>query len=172
MCPSDLFTRTREAQSSLKYQIKKLDLISSKLADREIYTFKKACEAKKLENNSFVQKLAAELWEIRTMRNMVIDAKPVLEKIHSRLETIGSLSNGGCLLGTDLLKEISKESANYDMKELGLRLKKIMQNEYGINQDQIVPRTSPKEAEILSIVDEVNAVFEERACHITMAFFI
>lgn len=168
-----LMIEIEEAQKRLESQIEKIGLILIKIKDKEKFTFKKALEAKRFENDAYLQAHATELDNIRLMHDMVMNAKSALEQLRSRLDTIyfleSSIANGVCLMGYDFRQSVKRDGplANCDMKELGRFLEIIMRGEYPSNKEQWTKRESPTEAEIIVIVEEIKAVFEERACHIT-----
>lgn len=166
-------TKIEGAQKRLESQIEKIGLILIKITYKEKWIFKKAIEAKRFENDACLQEYAAELDEIRLMCNMVMNAKSSLEQIRSRLETIyfleSCVGNGVCRMGYNFRQSVERDDSlgNYNMIELGRFLEMIRHREYPSNKEQWAQRGTPTKAEIDVIVEEIRAVFEERACHIT-----
>ncbi len=82
-----------EAQKRLQLQIVKLDAIGKKLKEKDEFIFKKVVEAVRVQNGSYSQAYATELYEIRKMNNMVTNAKLAMEQIQIRLNTISELGD-------------------------------------------------------------------------------
>ncbi|MEM2761009.1 MAG: Snf7 family protein [Nitrososphaerales archaeon] len=91
--PPALKPRIEEAQRNLQLQVSRLDIVASKLKERDQALFRKVVSAMQQHDTEYSMVLSNELSQIRKIMRMVSHAKLALEQIHLRLSTITELGD-------------------------------------------------------------------------------
>jgi len=155
------------AQNKLSNQIIKLNLIHSKLQNKQNAVFNKIVDAQKSNNTSYARAYAIELHEIRKMNNMVGGAKLAMEQIQIRLNTVSELGDIVVTLSPcmSVIKGLSTSlgglmpEANASMQDLSKMLGDVLSGSAMGGQD-LVSISDNSSTETLAILEEAHAVIE------------
>ncbi|MEE8133353.1 MAG: Snf7 family protein [Nitrososphaerales archaeon] len=91
--PPALKRRIEDARRNLQLQISRLDIVSSKLRERDQTLFRKLVSTVQQHDTDYSTVLSTELLQIRKISKMVNNSKLVLEQIQLRLSTITELGD-------------------------------------------------------------------------------
>lgn len=162
-----------DALKKYKSLIGKIDPLLIKLREEEKLSFKNAIEVKRLGKNVDLLACAAEIYRLRLMYQPRVILRSALEQLCSNLERIDfmrlCISNGVCLIGSNFLASVQDSPSlydNYSMRELGLELDRLTQEKKSPDKVQYTQSNDfTMVLGIFAVVEEIRAVFEERACH-------
>lgn len=158
------------AQKKLQFQISKLESITEKLQVKHDAIFSKVVSAQRSHNNAYAQAYAAELVQVRKMRDMVSGAKLSMEQIQLRLNTVSELGDVVVTLSPcmSVIKGISSQlngimpEANASMQDLSQILGDVLSGSTMHNNDLWNGGTS-ENADTLAILEEAHAVLAGQA---------
>lgn len=153
------------AQRKLQFQISKLENITEKLQKKHDGIFEKVVNAQKSRNNAYAQAYAAELVQVRKMKNMVNGAKLSMEQIQLRLNTVSELGDVVVTLSPcmSIIKGLSPSlssimpEANASMQDLSQILGDVMT---GSSMQGVEPMNigGHENADTLAILEEAHSV--------------
>lgn len=153
------------AQKKLQFQISKLENITEKLQKKHDGIFEKVVNAQKSRNNAYAQAYAAELVQVRKMKNMVNGAKLSMEQIQLRLNTVSELGDVVVTLSPcmSIIKGLSPSlssimpEANASMQDLSQILGDVMS---GSSMQGVEPMNigGHESADTLAILEEAHSV--------------
>ena len=153
------------AQKKLQFQISKLENITEKLQKKHDGIFEKIIKAQRSHNNVYAQAYAAELVQVRKMKNMVSGAKLSMEQIHLRLNTVSELGDVVVTLSPamSIIKGLSPSlsgimpEANASMQDLSQLLGDVMTGS-SLNGDDMMNVGSHENPDTLAILEEAHSV--------------
>ncbi|PIW32234.1 MAG: hypothetical protein COW27_04880 [Nitrosopumilales archaeon CG15_BIG_FIL_POST_REV_8_21_14_020_37_12] len=153
------------AQRKLQFQISKLETITEKLQKKHNDMFEKVVNAQKARNMSYAQAYAAELVQVRKMRDMVKGAKLSMEQIQLRLNTVSELGDVVVTLSPcmSIIKGLSPSlsglmpEANASMQDLSQILGDVMSGS-SIEGADMLNIGNHQSADSLAILEEAHSV--------------
>ena len=155
------------AQRKLQGQINKLEGISIKLQKKHDSIFEKIVYAQKTHNNGYAKAYAAELAQVRKMKNMVSGAKLSMEQVQLRLGTVSELGDVVVTLSPamSLIKGLSSSlsgimpEANASMQDLSSILGDVLTGS-SVNDSGLLDGGVAESADTLAILEEAHSVIE------------
>lgn len=153
------------AQRKLQFQISKLETITEKLQKKHDGIFEKVVNAQKARNMAYASAYAAELVQVRKMKNMVNGAKLSMEQIQLRLNTVSELGDVVVTLSPcmSIIKGLSPSlnglmpEANASMQDLSQLLGDVMSGS-SLGGADILNVENHQSADSLAILEEAHAV--------------
>ncbi len=153
------------AQRKLQFQISKLETITEKLQKKHDGIFEKVVNAQKARNMAYASAYAAELVQVRKMKNMVSGAKLSMEQIQLRLNTVSELGDVVVTLSPcmSIIKGLSPSlnglmpEANASMQDLSQLLGDVMSGS-SLGGADILNVENHQSADSLAILEEAHAV--------------
>ena len=153
------------AQRKLQFQISKLETITEKLQKKHDGIFEKVVNAQKARNNAYAQAYAAELVQVRKMKDMVNGAKLSMEQIQLRLNTVSELGDVVVTLSPcmSIIKGLSPSlnglmpEANASMQDLSQILGDVMSGS-SLGSVDMLNVENHQSADSLAILEEAHAV--------------
>jgi division protein CdvB (Snf7/Vps24/ESCRT-III family) len=153
------------AQRKLQFQISKLETITEKLQKKHDGIFEKVVNAQKARNMAYASAYAAELVQVRKMKNMVNGAKLSMEQIQLRLNTVSELGDVVVTLSPcmSIIKGLSPSlnglmpEANASMQDLSLLLGDVMSGS-SLGGADMLNVENHQSADSLAILEEAHAV--------------
>ena len=162
-----LKTKMELAQQRLQFQISKLDGIHIKLKEKHDKIFGKIIEAQRNHSMSYAQAYAAELVQVRKMRDMVNGAKLSMEQVQMRLNTISELGDVVVTLSPcmSVIKGISSSlsglmpEANASMQDLSQILGDVLSGA-SIGDNHLMSVSDNSNSEAMAILNEAHSIIE------------
>lgn len=162
-----LKTRMELAQQKLQFQISKLDGIHIKLKEKHDKIFSKIIEAQRNHSTAYAQAYAAELVQVRKMKDMVNGAKLSMEQVQMRLNTISELGDVVVTLSPcmSVIKGISSSlsglmpEANASMQDLSQILGDVLSGA-SISDNGMMAVSDNANSDAMAILNEAHAVIE------------
>lgn len=160
-----LSKRIAETRKQMNIPISHLRAIGEKLQARDDYLFRKTVAAQRAHNTAYAKMYANELIQVRTMKNMVTNAKLSMEQIQLRLNTVSDMGDivvtlSPCMsIIRDLGPAISTmmPTAANSLQDLsGLMNDLMCQSTMG--SDDTMAISTPRNQEAMNILDEANSV--------------
>ncbi|MCV0372531.1 MAG: hypothetical protein K5793_03145 [Nitrosarchaeum sp.] len=153
------------AQRKLQFQISKLETITEKLQKKHDGMFEKVVNAQKARNMAYAQAYAAELVQVRKMKDMVKGAKLSMEQIQLRLNTVSELGDVVVTLSPcmSIIKGLSPAlsglmpEANASMQDLSQILGDVMSGS-SIEGADMLNIGNHQSADSLAILEEAHSV--------------
>jgi len=153
------------AQRKLQFQISKLETITEKLQKKHDGIFEKVVNAQKARNMAYASAYAAELVQVRKMKNMVNGAKLSMEQIQLRLNTVSELGDVVVTLSPcmSIIKGLSPSlnglmpEANASMQDLSQLLGDVMSGS-SLGGADMLNVENHQSADSLAILEEAHAV--------------
>lgn len=153
------------AQRKLQFQISKLETITEKLQKKHDGMFEKVVNAQKARNMAYAQAYAAELVQVRKMKDMVKGAKLSMEQIQLRLNTVSELGDVVVTLSPcmSIIKGLSPSlsglmpEANASMQDLSQILGDVMSGS-SIEGADMLNIGNHQSADSLAILEEAHSV--------------
>ncbi len=153
------------AQRKLQFQISKLENITEKLQKKHDGIFEKIVTAQKSRNIPYAQAYAAELVQVRKMKDMVSGAKLSMEQIQLRLNTVSELGDVVVTLSPcmSIIKGLSPSlngimpEANASMQDLSQILGDVMSGS-SIEGGDMMNVGNHQSADTLAILEEAHSV--------------
>lgn len=153
------------AQRKLQFQISKLETITEKLQKKHDGIFEKVVNAQKARNMAYASAYAAELVQVRKMKNMVSGAKLSMEQIQLRLNTVSELGDVVVTLSPcmSIIKGLSPSlnglmpEANASMQDLSQLLGDVMSGS-SLGGADMLNVENHQSADSLAILEEAHAV--------------
>ena len=155
------------AQRKLQGQITKLESINIKLQAKHDSIFEKIVNAQKTHNNGYAKAYAAELAQVRKMKNMVSGAKLSMEQVQLRLSTVSELGDVVVTLSPamSLIKGLSSSlsgimpEANASMQDLSSILGDVLTGS-SVNESGLLDTGVSDNADTMAILEEAHSVIE------------
>ena len=155
------------AQRKLQGQINKLEGINIKLQKKHDSIFEKIVKAQKSHNNGYAKAYAAELAQVRKMKNMVSGAKLSMEQVQLRLGTVSELGDVVVTLSPamSLIKGLSSSlsgimpEANASMQDLSSVLGDVLTGS-SVNDSGLLDAGVSENPDTLAILEEAHSVIE------------
>ena len=163
-----LSKRIDETRKQMNIPISHLRTIGEKLQARDDYLFRKIVAAQHANNTAYAKMYANELLQVRTMKNMVRNAKLSMEQIQLRLNTVSDMGDivvtlSPCMsIIRDLGPAVSTmmPTAANSLQDLsGLMNDLMCQSSMG--SDDMMSIDTPRNQEAMSILDEANSVISK-----------
>ena len=153
------------AQKKLQFQISKLENITEKLQKKHDGIFEKIVSAQRSHNNAYAQAYAAELVQVRKMKDMVNGAKLSMEQIQLRLNTVSELGDVVVTLSPcmSIIKGLSPSlngimpEANASMQDLSQILGDVMSGS-SIQGDDMFNVGTHDNPDTAAILEEAHSV--------------
>lgn len=158
------------AQKKLQFQITKLETITEKLQKKHDTIFDKVVTAQRSHNNAYAQAYAAELVQVRKMKDMVTGAKLSMEQIQLRLNTVSELGDVVVTLSPcmSVIKGLSSQlggimpEANASMQDLSQILGDVLSGS-SMGGGDLMSAGPSESVDTLAILEEAHAVLEGQA---------
>ena len=155
------------AQQKLQGQITKLESINIKLQAKHDSIFEKIVNAQKTHNNGYAKAYAAELAQVRKMKNMVSGAKLSMEQVQLRLSTVSELGDVVVTLSPamSLIKGLSSSlsgimpEANASMQDLSSILGDVLTGS-SVNESGLIDTGVSDNSDTMAILEEAHSVIE------------
>lgn len=155
------------AQRKLQGQITKLESINIKLQKKHDDIFEKIVNAQKSHNNGYAKAYAAELSQVRKMKNMVSGAKLSMEQVQLRLSTVSELGDVVVTLSPamSLIKGLSSSlsglmpEANASMQDLSSMLGDVLTGS-SVNDSGLLDTGFSDNADTSAILEEAHSIIE------------
>lgn len=153
------------AQRKLQFQISKLETITEKLQKKHDGIFEKVVNAQKARNVAYASAYAAELVQVRKMKNMVSGAKLSMEQIQLRLNTVSELGDVVVTLSPcmSIIKGLSPSlnglmpEANASMQDLSQLLGDVMSGS-SLGGADLLNVENHQSADSLAILEEAHSI--------------
>jgi len=162
--PPALKRRIEDARRNLQLQISRLDIVSSKLRERDQTLFRKLVSTVQQHDTDYSTVLSTELLQIRKISKMVNNSKLVLEQIQLRLSTITELGDVVVALSPamSIVKNVRSDLVSI-MPEVDNQMDEISQLLNGILiESGQVPNSSIDVAHLTSSTD-TQVILDEAA---------